>query len=378
MICLLSSVSFLWSFVLLRRYVADVTNAKGGKLRKIYERIPDGKEPLLKGSETVVFGNDGTMYVMSETAKLVKLVDFEYQDDGISIFATSIEVLDLGIGRPLGGTFAPDGTLYIADLILGLVRVKHPEQTGAKVELVASRVMVDGHWSPINYADDVTVGKSGKVYFSDATDIVPDKINGKWDGLYASKIDLVRGGRRRGRLLEYNPVTNEVLVLVHNIHFANGVAVDEEEQFVLVSETFQGRTLKYYLQGPKKGTLESIATFPAFSDGVGCNSNTGLCYVALPTPPGPMRIVYKLPHPIDRYIRTLMMTLPRSLAPKPPSFGGVVEIDPGDAIKEQRIVRLLLDSKGEDVPFITGTTVHQDKLYLGFCKEDFIGVYDLI
>jgi hypothetical protein len=42
-----------------------------------------------------------------------------------------------------------------------------------------------------------------------------------------------------------------------------------------------------------------------------------------------MRIVYKLPHPIDRYIRTLMMTLPRSLAPKPPSFGGVVEIDPG-------------------------------------------------
>lgn len=364
--------------MLLVKSVVDIANATGGKLRKIYERIPDGKEPLLKGSETVVFGNDGTMYVMSERAKLVKLVDFEYQDDGISIFATANEVLDLGIGRPLGGTFAPDDTLYIADLILGLVRVKHPEQAGAKVELVASRVMVDGIWSPINYADDVTVGKSGKVYFSDATDIVPDKVNGKWDGLYASKIDLVRGGRRRGRLLEYNPVTNEVRVLVHDIHFANGVAVDKDEQFVLVSETFQARTLKYYLQGPKKGTIEPIATFPAFSDGVDCSSKTGLCYVALPTSPGPMSLVYKIPHPVDRYIRTLMMTLPRSLAPRPPPFGGVVEIDPGDTVKEQRIVRLLLDPKGEDVPFITGTTVHHDKLYLGFYKEDFIGVYDLV
>jgi Strictosidine synthase len=360
------------------RCVVDVVHTTDGKLRKIYERIPEGKEPLMKGSETVVFGNNGTMYVMSETAKLVKLVDFEYQDDGVSIFATAIEVLDLGIGRPLGGTFAPDGTLYIADFILGLVCVKHPEQAGTKVELVASRVMVDGRWSPINFADDVTVGKSGKVYFSDATDIVPDKINGKWDGVYASKIDLVRGGRRRGRLLVYNPETNEVRVLIHDIHFANGVAVDKEEQFVLVSETFQARTLKYYLQGPKKGKLEAIATFPAFSDGVDCNPKTGLCYVALPTPPGPMRLVYKLPHPLDRYIRTLMMTLPRSLAPKPPPFGGVVEIDPGDATKEQSIVRILLDPKGVDVPFITGTTVHQDKLYLGFYKEDFIGVYDLV
>jgi sugar lactone lactonase YvrE len=351
---------------------------KAGKLKKIYERITAGQEPLIQGPETVVFGNDGSMYILSENAKLIKLVDFEEQEDGLSILTTATEIMDLGIGRPLGAKFSPDGTLYIADSILGLVRVKYPERAGAKVELVASRVRVDGHWSPINYADDVVVGKSGKVYFSDATDISPDKYNGKWDCIYASKLDLVRGGPRRGRILEYNPANDEVRVLVDGIHFANGISVSQDEQFVLVSETFQARTLKYYLEGPKKGNLEPIyPSYPAFSDGVDCNPSSGLCYVALPAPPGIMSIIHMIPHPIDRYVRTLLMTLPRYIAPKPPSFGGIAEIDPGDALKEQRLVRLLLDPSGKDVPFVTGITVHKGKVYLGFYKGNFVGVYDL-
>lgn len=359
-------------------YSNEALTVKSGKLKKIYERITAGQEPLIQGPETVIFGNDGSMYILSENAKLIKLVDFEEQEDGISILTTAQEVMDLGIGRPLGAKFAPDGTLYIADSILGLVRVKHPEHAGAKVELVASRVLVDGHWSPINYADDVSIGKSGKVYFSDATDISPDKYNGKWDCMYASKLDLVRGGPRRGRLLEYNPVSDEVRVLVDGIHFANGIAVSQDEQFVLVSETFQARTLKYYLEGPKKGNMEPISpAYPAFSDGVDCNPRSGLCYVALPTPPGIMSLIHMIPHPMDRYVRTLLMTLPRYIAPKPPSFGGIAEIDPGDAVKEQRLVRLLLDPRGMDVPFVTGTTVHEGKVYLGFYSGNFVGVYDL-
>ena len=349
-----------------------------GKLKKIYERIPEGQEPLLKGPESVVFGNDDTMYVLTVNAKLVKLVDFEDQEDGVSILAAAVEVLDLGIGRPLGGKFAPDGTIYIADLALGLIRVKNPEEARAKVELVASRVMVNGAWSPINYADDVAIGKSGKVYFSDATDIAPDRFGGMWDAIYTSKVDLARGGRRRGRVLEYNPETDEVRVLVSDIHFANGVSVDKDEKFLIVSETFQARTLKYYLEGPKKGALEPIDTFfPAYTDGVDCNQNTGLCYVALPTSPGAMNLIYNIPDPFDRYMRTLIMALPRSVTPKPPRFGGVVELDPGDETKEQRVVRMLLDPKGEDVPLVTGTTVQKGKLYLGFIQEDFVGVYDL-
>jgi len=361
-------------------YSNDALTVKHGKLKKIVERVPEGhKSVLLKGPETVLFGNDGTLYVMTEAAKLLKLVDLEDQKDGVTILATPVEVKDLGVGRPLGGAFAPDGTLYIADSVLGLTRVKDTENPKSKVELLASRVKVDGKWSPIAYVDDLAVGKkSGKIYFSSATDIIPDRIGETWDCLYASKMDLVRGGHRRGRLLEYDPATDEVRVLATGIHFANGVSVDKDEKWVLLSETMQARSLKYYLEGPKKGTLEPINTyFPAYSDGNDCHDKTGLCYIALPSPPGAMSLVYKMPPPLDRYIRTLFMALPRLLAPKPPPFGGIVELDPGDETKEQRVVRVLLDPNGEDVPFVTGVTVHGDKLYLGFLKSDFVAVYDL-
>jgi hypothetical protein len=78
----------------------------------------------------------------------------------------------------LGGKFAADGTLYIADAHLGLLRVPHPISEHSKVELVASRVQDSvGNYSQILYCNDVAVGpKSNKVYFTDSTDIAPDRI----------------------------------------------------------------------------------------------------------------------------------------------------------------------------------------------------------
>ena len=69
-------------------------------------------------------------------------------------------VAQLGFGRPLGGRFDKDGTLYIADAHLGLTRLKHPIQEN-KVEIVASRV---GEYSQILYANDLVIGpKTGKL-----------------------------------------------------------------------------------------------------------------------------------------------------------------------------------------------------------------------
>lgn len=143
--------------------------ASDGRLQKLYERIVDGREPLMKGPETVVFGNDGTMYVLTEEAKLLSLTEFE-SIDSVKVTAKATLVKDLGMGRPLGGKFAPDGTLYVADTLLGLIRVQNPSSNNdSKVELVASRVKgADGNWTRILYADDVAIGpKTGMVYFSD-------------------------------------------------------------------------------------------------------------------------------------------------------------------------------------------------------------------
>lgn len=41
---------------------------------------------------------------------------------------------------------------------------------------------------------------------------------------------------------------------MNGIHFANGVALSSDEEFIIVAETARSRLLRYYLKGPKKGT----------------------------------------------------------------------------------------------------------------------------
>jgi len=127
--------------------------------------------------------------VLTETAKLVSLTEFEQQERGsesIVMTAKATEIVYLGGGRPLGGKLVSndDGrthTLYAADAVFGLIRVRNVPRVGTKedakrtqqpiVEIVANRVKTeDGTWSKILYADDVDIGpKTGCVYFTDGT-----------------------------------------------------------------------------------------------------------------------------------------------------------------------------------------------------------------
>ncbi|MBA0732177.1 hypothetical protein Gogos_016284 [Gossypium gossypioides] len=52
-----------------------------------------------------------------------------------------------------------------------------------------------------------------------------------------------------GRLLKYDAKTKQVTVLFRNLSLAAGVAVDEEEKFVMVTEFTANRTRKITLQG---------------------------------------------------------------------------------------------------------------------------------
>ena len=180
--------------------------------------------PLLINPETIIFDNDGTMYIINEDAKLVSLHDFQplVEEDTSILTATAIEVADLGHGRPLGGKFDNDGCLYFADVIFGLNKICNisSEQgiiPSSSVEVVASQVKLDdGTFSPINYADDVDIGpRTGHVYFSDASNIKPDRnIHGQWDILYASKIEALRGNLT-GRLLRFIPETGALSQVWH-------------------------------------------------------------------------------------------------------------------------------------------------------------------
>lgn len=85
-----------------------------------------------------------------------------------------------------------------------------------------------------------------------------------------------------------------------------------------------------------------------------------------------MKMIQTVPHPIDWFLRLLLLPLPKSLAPKPPEYGCVVEID-----METGAIRTLQDPDGTDLEFITGVTAHDNKLYLGSLHRDVVGIYDL-
>lgn len=357
----------------------------GGKLTQIYERFEnEGSDPLLVAPETILFGAKGVMYIMNENAKLISLTDFQPKeggdDDESILTAKATEVADLGMGRPLGGKFDKDGKcLYYADVILGLARICNlsSNKPNNNVELLASRVKLeDGSWSPINYADDVDIGpKTGHVYFSDASDISTDKdVNGKWDTMYGSKLEGMRG-KNTGRLLRYRPETGEVDVLATNASFANGVAVDEDETYVLYTSTFDVAVMKYHLSGEKEGRSERLLDgFTGFLDGVDCSFQRGLCYVAIPSTVSPIaRMTFAAPW----WFRSLFLMMPRNWTPHTEPYGAVAEIHPGDENVPARILRIMQDPDGRDVRMITGVTEHGGKLYLGSLHNNCVGVVSL-
>eukprot|EP00548_Thalassiothrix_antarctica_P012985 CAMPEP_0194172294 /NCGR_PEP_ID=MMETSP0154-20130528/6772_1 /TAXON_ID=1049557 /ORGANISM="Thalassiothrix antarctica, Strain L6-D1" /LENGTH=508 /DNA_ID=CAMNT_0038884915 /DNA_START=94 /DNA_END=1620 /DNA_ORIENTATION=+ len=403
----------------------DKTNeslmVKSGQLKKIIERVDttttttkedndttttnEQQKPryYLKGPETVVFDEtDGTMYAATEEGLFVSMTDFVENSTDI-ITAKVTVVADLGRGRPLGGKFTPDGSaVYIADAHLGLLRLRKKSKKEMKkshnlfhtVEIVASRVYdrENDTYSPIAFADDVTIGpKSGTVYFTDASDIMPSLSKSKYNVMYTSKLDGVRR-KASGRLLQYDPKTDEVTVLATNIHFANGITMgDADETYLLISSTFNTKAkhvLRYNLvtntledNDNDDNTNDSSLLWTGFTDGIDCGdfkgNNNRRCFVAIPVStsldPFLNFLLFTLPHPLDMRVRTFLLLLPERFAPSVDAhpYGAVAEINIADGLP----VSLYQDPSGTDISSVTGVTVHDSKLYLASLEHNYIGVY---
>jgi hypothetical protein len=108
------------------------------------------------------------MYFGNEDGNLISMTDIETDPDGKMTAKTTL-VADLGPGRPLGAKFSGD-TLYIADAVLGLTRIRNVNDPMSKVEIVATTVVENGTTSRLLYVDDIAIGpKTGAIYFTDGT-----------------------------------------------------------------------------------------------------------------------------------------------------------------------------------------------------------------
>jgi len=263
------------------------------------ERLPLGPD---HGPEAVVLDAAGSIYTSTREGRIVRL-----RSDG-----SGAETYAETKGAPLGLRFDASGNLIVADALRGLLRIT-PDRL---VTVLASEA--DG--TPIAYADDLDVARDGRIYFSDASTKFGAR---QWGGSYSASLLEIIEHRGNGRLLVWDPTTGKATTVMRGIHFANGVALADDESYVLVSETGSYRVLRHWLSGPRGGRTEPlIENLPGFPDNV-TRGLGGRFWVALISPrSGPVDALAA--HP---FLRKILMRLPGVLLPQPSSYGHVVAFD---------------------------------------------------
>ncbi|HEY2840537.1 MAG TPA: SMP-30/gluconolactonase/LRE family protein [Pirellulales bacterium] len=253
-------------------------------------------------------------------------------------------------GRPVGLAFAPDGNLIVADALRGLLSINPQSEIAVLVGSAGD--------TPLGFTDDVTVASDGLIYFSDASSkFGPDEY------LY----DMLEG-RPHGRLLRYDPQTKKTSVLMDELCFANGVALSEDEDFLLINETYHFCIHRYWLKGEKAGTHELfVENLPGYPDNITADGHGGF-WLALFTVRNPTGD-WLSPRP---FFKQATAKLPRAFWPRPQPYAFVIKLN-----REGEILGSLQDPTGKHLREVTSAVEHEGYLYLGSLHNDRIGKYKL-
>lgn len=289
----------------------------------------------ITGPEDVAADQQGRIYGGLKNGDIVR-VD---SDGTTSTFANTG-------GRPLGLHFDAEQNLIVADAIKGLLRIS----PAGDIETLTT----EAEGVPFGFTDDLDITRDGLIIFSDASS--------RW-GIEDYKQDALEA-KPYGRLLAYDPQSKVTAVLLHNLYFANGVAISADDAFVLVNETWRYRITRYWLKGEKKGQHDIfIDQLPGFPDGISSNKQ-GVFWLALAAPRNPM-LDGGHPYP---WIKKQMAKLPKFLQPQAQPYGFVV------GLNEQGSVLITLhDTKGVNLSEITSVEQVGDRLLLGSLSADRIG-----
>jgi sugar lactone lactonase YvrE len=258
------------------------------------------------------------------------------------------ELVNTG-GRPLGLEVLPNGHILICDSPMGLLELD--PGNGQICTLVSEYA-----GQPLPFCSNVVAAKDGTIYFSVSTmrytihdwlkDIVENVPTG---GLY-----------RRGP-------NGRVERLLENLLFANGLALAQDESWIVVAETGRYRLHRLWLKGPKKGNAEIFAELPGFPDNCSM-SEDGLVWVAIAAPRNP--VVGKV-HQMPLLVRKIVARLPPMFQPKAEKVAWVMAFDTSG--------RLIHDYCWRDGEYSFGTGVcqHGSTVYLSSLAEHSILAFDL-
>jgi sugar lactone lactonase YvrE len=155
-------------------------------------------------------------------------------------------------------------------------------------------------------------------------------------------------------VIAYDPATTKSTVLLDGLAYANGIAISEAGDYLLIVEMNEYRILKYWLDGPRQGTSEVlIDNLPGFGDNLktGLNGRFWLGFAA------PRKAI------VDRladkpFLRKVIMRLPKILRPAAEQSSHVIAFD-GDGV-----ILMNMQDPAARYPTLTGVLETRDRLYL--------------
>ncbi len=317
--------------------------SKSPKLEGIYAKNDALKEMdvLFKGEcpkcEDIAIDSSGNIYGAAVDGRILKFVNGKQKE------------LANTNGRPLGLHFDTEENLIVCDAQKGLLSINR----NGDIEVLATTY---GD-APFLFTDDADISKEGLIYFSDAS----NKFH-----IEQYKLDFFEHGAN-GRLLTYDPKSKQTTLLLDNLYFANGVAISENEDFVLVNETSSHQVKRYWLKGEKAGSTDLfLENLPFYPDGISRGEN-GIFWVAMQSPRnGLMDALSNKP-----FLRKVIARVPNALLPKPKNYSFILGVDEKGNVK--------YNLQDPDAGFAQITSIQQfgNKLYLGSLYENGIGVYSL-
>ncbi|WP_164659805.1 SMP-30/gluconolactonase/LRE family protein [Tropicibacter sp. Alg240-R139] len=287
--------------------------------------LPDGEI----GPEDLAVLPDGRVFTTSLSGIL-------YQIDGVE----PIVVDRLG-GRPLGLKAGPDGALYIADSFRGIMRWTGP----GTLESVVSEI--DGE--PVIYANQLDVARDGTIYFSNSSDRFDPETMG---GTKPTSVLAIWEQSDAGYVARRTP-DGMVEKIATGFVYTNGVALSQDEDFLLINETGRARVHRLWLTGAKAGEQEVFMdNLPGYPDNLE-RQDDGTFWLALASPRVPAEAL--MPYP---FLRKVIWRLGPAVRPAPIERGMAIQFD-----ADANVLRTLQDPDGR-LGITTGARVVGDQFYV--------------
>ncbi|MBV8789373.1 MAG: SMP-30/gluconolactonase/LRE family protein [Mycobacterium sp.] len=281
------------------------------------------------GPEDVVVDIDGQLWTGLEDGRIVRIP----ADGG------EPEVVANTGGRPLGLHIARDGRVLICDSHRGLLAL---DPASGMLHVLADGVA----GRRFKFCSNVTETPDGTIYFTESTS----------DYHFEQFTAPIVEARGTGGLYRLD-ASGAVSTLVDGLYFANGVTPTVDGSALVFAETQARRLSKYWLTGPRAGSVTPLAVnLPGMPDNLSTGAD-GRIWAALVAEMNP---ALESLFPRAPIIRKVVWRLPERLQPriKPEVWVVAVAPDSGAAVAGLR-------TEQADFGSVTGLVESAGKLWMG-------------